>query len=221
MVSCQQAPDKEYDTRAINALDEMSETIGELKSCSYTLSTAKTNNGEKESKNIHDVYYKGSNKMYINSVGAKAGERSYWYNGSELAFFSYNKNMYDTISAPESIIATIDLLHDKYGIDFPASDFFYPTLTDDIIQNYTKVLYDDKTVNDVEYKFIQASNKDETVKIWIDKTSKLPYKLEISSSKKYYSGTFSNWRTNQKLPDILFEFDPPENSTRKKIAQKN
>jgi len=217
--------DKEYDTRAISSLDSLSSVIGELSSCSFSLDTEFTNRNESNpSKNQHDVYMRGSNKMYIHSNGNR-GEKGYWYDGEKLAFLNFNKSTFDTISAPNNIISTIDMVHRNYGIDFPAADFFYPTLTDDIMENYNKVFYiGDVIINNVECVAISASNKKENLFIWIEKKSYLPYKIvieQIGESAKIYEATFSNWRVNPNLPDLLFKFTPRSTSTRVKLISKN
>ena len=113
---------KQYDTRAIEYLDNLSETIGSLNSCSYTLNTINAKSKDSVFTNEHDVYMRGADKMHITSNGRK-GPKAYWYNGKQFSYFSYNKNVYDTVSAPKNTIAAIDFLHEKFGIDFPAADF--------------------------------------------------------------------------------------------------
>ena len=226
-VSCISTADKDtgkYDERAIECLDNLSETIGDLNSCSYTLNTIVSESDNSEFSNEHDVYMRGPDKMYVHSNGTK-GLRGFWYNGSSFAYFSYDKNVYDTVAAPENIIAAIDFLHGKYEIDFPAADFFYPSLTDDIIENYNQVYYLGKVkIDDIDCIALEASNKDKVLQIWIKKISKLPHKIIIASQIEdgnYYEAVFSNWKVNPELPDLLFEFEPPVNSTRVKLQAKN
>ncbi len=222
-VSCTSNSGK-YDDRAIESLDNLSETIGNLNSCSYTLATIVSKENTSEFSNEHDVYMRGPDKMYIHTNGTK-GEKGFWYDGSNFAYFSYNKNTYDTISAPGNIIAAIDQLHHKFGIDFPAADFFYPSFTDDIINNFSEVLYmGDNNIDGVDCIHIEAVNKAEILQIWIEKETNLPHKMiigQINNSGSNYEAVFSNWRVNPNLPDILFEFEPPTNSTRKKLQPKN
>jgi hypothetical protein len=225
LVSCQTATnDKEYDTRAITTLDSLSSVIGELNSCSFSLDTElKNSDNSKTSVNQHDVYMRGPNKMYIHSNGNK-GEKGYWYNGKQLAFLNYTKSTFDTISAPDNIISTIDFIHNKYGVDFPAGDFFYPTLTDDVIENYNKVFYiGNKTIDNIECVAISAYNGKESLYIWVDKRTYLPYKMvieKIGEPTNIYEATFSNWKINPNLHDLLFQFTPKSTSTRVKLISK-
>lgn len=221
LVSCT-SEKGEYDSRAIDALDKMSETIGDLTACSYTLNSFAIKSDSTEIINLHDVYMRGPDKMYINTEGTK-GHKGYWYNGTGLAYYSYNKDIYDTVSAPDNIIKAIDFLNDEYGIDFPAADFFYPGLTDDIMDNFDKVLFVGHVdIDETSCVSMVASNENKTVQVWIAKETNLPYKMVIESNNgAYYESTFSNWRTNQTLPNILFEFTPSERATRVELKSKN
>ncbi len=220
LLSCTSKDQQEYDTRAIESLDVMSQTIGELSACSYTLNEFSVKEDGSEFSAEHDVYMRGPNKMYIHSVGTK-GDRSCWYDGENLSFYSFDKNIYATVEAPDDILQTIDHVNDKYGIDFPAADFFYPDLTDDILDEFDRVLFvGDDLVDGIESTSIFASNDTNAVQIWIDKASNLPLKLVIESkvnAAEYYEVTFSNFRSNPDLPDLLFEFQPPNNSERTEL----
>lgn len=222
LVSCT-SDDGIYDERAVEHLDNLSETIGNLNSCSYTLVTKVSEGSESELSNEHDVYMRGPDKMHIHTNGTK-GRKGFWYDGSSFAYFSYNKNTYDVVGAPGNIITAIDELHHKYGIDFPAADFFYPYFTDDILDNFNEVLFlGHENIDNVDCFVIKASNEDNVLKIWIEKDSNLPHKMSIvqtNDSDNSYEAVFSNWRINPKLPDVLFEFKPPANSKREKLQPK-
>ncbi len=217
-----------YDEAAVENLDKLSEVIGQLNSCSYTLNTfVKEYNDDEEIvefSNTHDVYMRGPDKMHIYTIGTK-GEKSYWYDGSTLAFYSYDKNIYDIVSAPETIIPAIDFLHNKYGIDFPASNFFYPDFTDDILKFFNNVFYlGEVMVDDIDCIAIEASNNDNILTIWIERESAMPYKMILERNKEnagFYEATFTNWRINPTLPDLLFEFEPPAGATKVKIKPIN
>jgi len=215
LLSCTSKDKEEYDTRAIASLDEMSQIIGDLSATSYTLNEFSINADGSDNITQHDVYMRGPNKMHIHSVGSK-GDRSYWYNGESLSFYSFDKNLYATVEAPDDILQTIDFINDKYGIDFPATDFFYPDFTDDILNELDYVLFvGDELVDGIESTSVFASNDTNAVQIWLNKTSHLPLKLVIESkvnAPEYYEITFTNFRSNPDLPDLMFEFKPPVGS---------
>ena len=214
----------EYDTRAVESLDKLTETIGEFESLSYTVESYIVSEKGDEVSKVSDVYLKGSNKMFIENTGTK-GNKSFWYNGETFAYFLFNKNEYDILEAPDHTLKLIDSIHSKYDIYFPAADFLYPTLTDDLIDNYDQILYfGEEKVGDIDCIALEATNEGTIVQIWIVKETNLPHKMVIESKtneNKYYEATYSNWRMNPKLPDIMFEFQPPTGSNQVKFQPKN
>lgn len=215
LASCTSTDENQYDTRAVELLDLMSETIGELESASYTLDAEAIMADGTVRYKQSDVYMRGYDKMYTHSTGTK-GDQGTWYNGSTLAYYSFNKNTYAVIDAPDNIIKTIDFVHDKYGYNFPAADFFYPSFTDDILEEFDHVLFlGDVMLDGRESSSIVANNKQMTLQIWFDKTSHLPLKFlldPVSTDTEFYQASFSNFRANPELPDLMFEFKPPINS---------
>ncbi len=214
-----------YDERAVEVLDSLSNSVGELTSVSYTLNTIVQEKNSKgdivEIINEHDVYMRGPNKMMVHTKGTR-GEKNFWYNGISFAYYSYLTNEYDTMAAPATILKTIDLLHKKYNIDFPAADFFYSTLTDDVLKNFDKLLY--WGTNKIEGKkmdVISAYNKNITIQLWVDSANKLPIKFVIlgegKGNRERYEATFSNWRLNPQLPDIMFEYKPTSDAKKIKL----
>ncbi|MEI6865216.1 DUF2092 domain-containing protein [Flavicella sp.] len=214
---------KEYDTRAIASLDAMSEAIGNLTSCSYTVNIVNNRSESVEVIKEDDVYMRGPNKMYIHS-NRSDGMIGYWFNGETLSYFSYTKNEHSTIKIPGTIIDAIDFSHEKFGIDFPASDFFYPKLTEDLISQYNSIFY----VGEVEFDGLKcisivANNNEETLQIWIHKESNLPRGMLIESKinkAQSYEAIFSNLKVDPSLPDALFEFSAPSDSKQIQLQPK-
>jgi hypothetical protein len=215
LVSCTAKDKQEYDTRAIESLDAMAEVIGELQAVSYTLEDVNVTEDGSEFYNVHDVYMRGPNKMYIHSNGTK-GKRSYWYDGATLARYSHDKDTYAEIEAPDDIMETIKYVHDKYGVRFPAADFFFPNFTDDLLAEFDHVLFlGEDEIDGIKSIAILASNDKKVAQIWIDRSSNLPLRLSIESTAdtaEFYEATFSNFRSNPVLPDLMFESEPPVDS---------
>ncbi len=224
------AQESRIDTAAIMILDRMGEVIGDLGSCGFSLSTSQDVLEEYEIGFIkyfdeHEVYMVGPDKMLINSRGDN-GHQGTWYNGKQLAFYSYDENNYVLIDAPSGIIATIDSMHKTYGIDFPAADFFYPSFTDDLIEQSDYIIFHGVTKVDGKESFhIVAKNSEMSVQIWIsDDAFLLPVKMIIAyhqeGSMKQYEASFSNWKMNPQLPPVMFEFSPPRHAKKIKILAK-
>ncbi len=223
-ISCDSSGEGEYDIRAVESLDKLTETIGNMESLSYTVESYIVNEKGDETSKLSDVYLKGANKMFIENESNK-GNKNFWYNGEKFAYFLFGKNEYDILDAPDNILKLIDSINSKYGIYFPAADFLYPTLTDDMLDNYNQILYfGDENVDDVDCISLEASNEENIVQVWIEKETNLPHKMVIiskSNENKYYEAVYSNWRINPKLPDVMFEFQPPNGSKQVKFQPKN
>jgi hypothetical protein len=217
LTSCQDKPQGFYDDEAIATLDKITEIIGGLNSVSLYIEAENTNNGD-TTLTQSDVYLKGNNKMHLIAREGK-NQKGYWYNGEKLSVFRYNSEEYDEVPAPATSIETIDSAHRTYGVRFPAADFFYPTLTDDLINDFDSIVMLESVVYDeLTYSQLRATNADTEVIITIDQSTSLPAMLEIYSRKvdhdESYIGKFSNWRLNPKITDDIFTFIAPKDATK-------
>ncbi len=220
----------EADQVAVLILDHMSEVIGELNSVSFDLTTTfdeyQYEYGLVREFGEHEVYMVGPNKMLVHTRNHK-GHRGYWYNGETVTYYDYDENNYSVLIAPDNIVKTIDSLHYAYDLDFPAADFFYPTFTDDLLNNFDEVLYlGKKKVDGKECFHIMADREDMNVQIWIDNDAmNLPSRFIIKYKKEegtpIYDATFSNWQVNPNVPLAIFEFVPPDHAHQIFYAPKN
>ena len=223
------AQESRYNSAAILLLDRMSDVIGDLQSCSFTLNTAHdvedVELGLIKNLDLHNVYLVGPDKMLIDSRGEK-GHRGFWYNGKQLAYYSYSENNYAVIDAPSTILATIDTVNKTYGIEFPAADFFYPSFTDDLIENNDEIIFVGKsTIDEKDCFHIIAKNKDMSIQIWIsDDALFLPMKMVLVYydiiPNAQYEATFSDWKMNPELPDAMFEFTIPPDANKLRLIAK-
>lgn len=227
LVGCSKAKEGAYDSKAIESIDKLSHTIGNLKSCSYSLSTditQATASGKPAEHRESDVYMKGPNKMHV-FTKEPGNRKGYYYNGSEIALFRFDKNTYESVKAPDNTIETIAQVSEKYGVDFPAADFFYPTLTDDMIEHFDTIV-DAGTakIDGVLCKEINGINAKMNVFVSIEEATNLPKRLEIyylgEEKGKSYVITFSNFKSNPDLTDAIFNFLPPKNATKTALLTK-
>jgi hypothetical protein len=224
-----QAQEYRKDTSAVIVLDRMSNLIGDMESCSFHLIVSQdvidVDLGLVKYFSDHSVHLEGPDKMLVLSKSHK-GHRGFWYNGNQLAYYSYTENNYGIIDAPDNIIATIDTVSKTYGIDFPAADFFYPTFTDDVIENFDDIIYAGKV--EVEGQLchhIIAKNPSMGAQVWLsDNGWVLPVKFVITyydlSPNQQYEATFSGWQINPDLPGAMFEFVPPLDANRLTLMAK-
>jgi len=205
------------DSVAVMILNHMADVIGDLNSCSFkvtaSIDVADHDLGIIKQSESDKVILVGPNKMLVDANGDK-GHRGYWYNGSQLFYYSFAENNFARIDAPADILSTVAAVNSNYGIDFPAADFFYPTFTDDIIRQFDTVAYlGTKVVEGQECFHILVANKEQTVQFWISNDAYfLPKKFVITYKNlgnTQYEATFNDWSLNAEIPNSVFEFVPP------------
>jgi hypothetical protein len=224
------AQEKEIDSKAVLVLDKMSDIIGDLESCSFKLSSIyDVYSPERDLFKKHtksEVYMVGPDKMLINSTGDK-GHRQFFYNGTELWYYSHDENNYGMIETPSNILGTIDSVFNAYQIEFPAADFFYPAFTDDLIETSQRIsCLENSDVNGQQCYHILAVGKELSIQIWISNDGLyLPVKYLIIYNQyegnPQFEAVFSNWQINPNLPDAMFNFSPPAGAFPVRFIAKN
>jgi hypothetical protein len=219
-----------FDTLALLIIDRMSAVIGDMRACRFRLTTA-TDVPDVDNVMIkqfadYEIFLSGADKMLINANG-KRGHRQYKYNGKQLALYSFEENNYGVLQTPSTTIETIENLNADYGIDFPAADFLYPALTDDLLQNSDLIRYlGIETIDDKQFYHVLASNNETDMQFWISNDeSNLPSRFVITDKLKegnpQYYACFSAWEINPELPSALFDFLPPPGASHVKIISRN
>lgn len=220
---------KEHDSTAIFILDKMSDVIGNLESVTFNLNNSidkfDVNNNLEKQFSTSTISFSGPDKMLVRTEG-NDGKLGFWYDGSYLTFYSYDENNYVTLEAPESTIEMIDQMHEEYDFQFPAADFFYPSFTDDMMEQFDSIQYlGRKTIDNEECYHIMATNKDINVQIWVsNKTYLLPKRFVIiykNKSNLQYESTFNEWSLNPNLPNSIFDFLPPPKARLISILKKS
>ena len=220
---------KDIDSTAVFILDKMSDIIGDLESVTFEISNSIDKFDEYQ--NIEKQYststisFSGPDKLHIRTEGTE-GKKGYWYDGSYLSHYNFKENNYVTLEAPETTLEMIDEMHLNYDFDFPAADFFYPSFTDDIMEQFDSIKFlGSKTIDGEECYHIMATNKDLNVQLWIsNKTYLLPKHFVIiykNKSNLQYQSTYSNWSLNPNIPNAVFGFLPPPKAKLISILKKS
>ena len=221
--------ERKVDSIAVRLLDKMSRVIGELESVSFTLETQHDELSDDfdliRNFGKSTVHFSGPDKMSVHSTGEK-GNRAMWYNGTLLNYYSFDENNYVTLDAPSDTMTMIDSMNTTFGIDFPGADLFYPTLTDDILENFDKVVYIGRaSIEGKDCFHILATSETMNLQLWISNNAFfLPKKYLFTfknNDRKQYEGTFSDWHINVDLPDSMFDFVPPKGARLISILAKN
>jgi hypothetical protein len=220
---------KIIDSTAVFILDQMGDNIGDLQSVSFDLSNSIDEFDDQGNIvtqfSTSTITFSGPDKLLIRTDGTK-GKVGYWYDGTYVTYYSYDENNYVTLEAPETTIEMIDTMHENYSFQFPAADFFYPSLTDDMIEQFDSISYlGKKVVRGVECYHIMASNEKLNIQMWISNESFLLPKHFIviykEKSNIQYESTFSNWSINPVIPESAFSFLAPPTARLISILKKS
>jgi hypothetical protein len=224
------AQPKKYETIAIQIIDRMAGVIRNLEACSFTLNTAIdiTDSAHRLIKCFTDyeVFLGRPGEMIINASGYK-GHRLLMYNGHQMAFYSFDEHNYGILQTPNTLIETIDSLHNYYDIEFPAADFFYPQFTKDLLDNSDSLQFVGIAgIEGKEYFHLIAFSKEMIIQFWINNdVYTLPAKFAITYIKKegspQYLATFSGWQINPDLPPAMFDFLPPPGASKVRMLSKS
>jgi len=219
---------RNIDTIAVAILDRMTAMIGDLSSCHVTVKSnydirsqhlGLVKHGDEE-----QLYMQGPDKLLIRSQGDR-GERSIYYNGETLTYYSMENNQFASLPFSAPIVEMIDTVNKMYGIDFPAADFFYPSFVDDILSESKNLIYLGMTKVDGKDCFhIAGTTADKTFQFWIsDDALTLPLKMVIVYTNRdmnpQYEAVLSDWQINPVLPPALFEFMTPPKAKKIKMAR--
>ena len=219
------------DPIAVTILNRMADNIGALHSCSFRLQASHDEYDPNlgalvRDHDSHEVFIVGPDKLLVNTRGDK-GQRGFWYDGKEAVYYSYTENNYGRVKAPATILAMIDRIHDDYGVDFPAADFFYPTFVDDLIAQSKRIAYR-KTVrvDDRDCFHVVAQGPEQDLEIWIaNDAANLPVRYLFRNHGKdgvtQYEGTFIEWTMNPELPATMFRFTPPPGARELRMQARN
>lgn len=219
---------REIDSSAVYILDRMADIIGELEAVSFTMKSATDRLDDRKKIETHystsQVSMVGPDKMVFHRTGDKA-DHGFWFNGTYATLYSFDQNRYVTLEVPGNIIGMIDELNTRFDFQFPAADFFYPSFTDDILEEFDTLEYLGKSkVEGEDCFYIRATNEEMHLQLWIAGNNRnLPKRfIIIQKGKKNlrYESTFSNWDLNPMLPNTIFEFLPPPGSKLIDILEK-
>jgi hypothetical protein len=206
----------------------MSDNIGDLQSVSFDLSNSNDefdDNGEIVTQfSTSTITFSGPDKLLVRTDGTN-GKVGFWYDGTYITYYNFDENNYVTLEVPDTTIEMIETMHENFDFVFPAADFFYPSLTDDMIEQFDSITFlGKKEVHGEECYHILAFNDKLNVQMWIsNKSFLLPKHFIVTYKEKsniQYESTFSNWSINPTVPDSAFSFLAPPKARLINIMEK-
>lgn len=224
-----QAQTKSIDSTAVYILDKMADIIGSLESVKFDINTATDKLDDDGNLSTYyamsHIAMTGPDKFTSTTTG-DSGNFGYWYDGEYVSYYSLSENNYVTLEAPDTILTMIDSMHTAFDFKFPAADFFYPSFTDDLIEDFNTISYEGQRSIDGEKCFyITATNDEKHIQLWItSNTTMLPKRLIIVYKKEgnlQFETNFNNWELNPNIPETIYNFTPPPHASLISIMAKS
>lgn len=153
-----------------------------------------------------------------------AVHRSFYYDGHILSVIDREQNVWASGTVPQTIDETLDWVFNETGTVIPLADFLYADVYSRLMEHVQRGVY--LGIHDVggvpchHLSFEQATID---WQIWIDAGAEpVPRKLVIAYKTEdevpQYAVTIRKWNLKAKVPDPLFQFEPPEGAQRVEIA---
>jgi hypothetical protein len=213
------------DADALAALNKMGEALRALPA--FTITADVTTEQVLESG--QKLQYGGDVKIQALRPGAfkistksDRQEREIYYDGKSLTLFAPKLGYYASVPAASTILATLDLIDDKYGVDVPLADLFSlgldPALTAKIQSGFN---VGPATVNGKACEHYAFRQKEADWQVWIRSDGPaLPCKMVITTTQDpaqpQYTAVMS-WEASAPA-QAAYTFNPPANSHRITLA---
>jgi hypothetical protein len=147
------------------------------------------------------------------------------YDGKGITLFNRAQNFYGTAHASGSLDEAMDVASERFGIAMPLEDFIRSNPHKDLLQKATSGTdIGPVTVMGVPCEHLAFTQDNIDWQIWIEDGARpVPRKVVITYKDEpdspQYTAIFSNWDFTTKLPDFVFEFEPPAGATKIKVKE--
>lgn len=219
-----------HDSTALMILDKMGEYIGELNSVKFKTKTSQdvaySDDFFIKEYKTSEIIFQGPNR-FASKIRQHDTDHFYYYNGSQMVYYSMQGNFHTVADAPETSLETLDWLKDEFGIEVVATYFLYPNFTGDLTETMEYIEFLGEAELDGETFFhIGGANAEMTFQIWISQDLAMkPKKMVMTYFGEPYSRQleidFDSWEVNEVYPNSIFEFMPPPNSKQITWTSKN
>jgi hypothetical protein len=144
------------------------------------------------------------------------GRKDIWYNGEHITLFLGDKNLYAQAEAPGVIDEALDFAIEKYGLTMPLADLLVSEPYESAAKNIRSAAYlgmDSVRQRPCHHLAFRQDSIDWQIWVEVGETL-LPRKLLITyktlEGQPQFTAVFTEWSLPPRLPDLLFEFTPPE-----------
>ena len=151
--------------------------------------------------------------------------RGLFYDGKTITLLNRAEKFYGSIPAPATLDEAMDVASDHFGITLPLEDIIVSDPYKSGMSKVSSGLYlGQVSVLGVPCDHLAFSMGKVDWQIWIEQGARpVPRKIVITYKDEEGSPQFiailSNWDFQTKLPDVLFNFEPPAGTTKIKVAE--
>jgi hypothetical protein len=151
----------------------------------------------------------------------EVADQVFVYDGKTLSLYSPEQKFYATKEAPPTLEGMLDFARDRLDIVAPAADFLYAKAFDLLMEDMTAGFvvsrnswFDGRSCTHAAFRKPGVD-----VQLWVDNGEKplvRKYVLtttDMAASPQYIL-VLSDWETNPKLDENVFQFVPPKDATR-------
>jgi len=171
-----------------------------------------------------DLQVRRPNRFHA-EVRSTRRNRGLYYDGMSITLLNRIQNFYGSIPAPATLDEALDLANERFGIAMPLEDL----IVSDPYQNAIRKVISGidigpVTVLGVPCEHLAFSLGKVDWQIWIEQGAMpVPRKLVITykdeEGSPEYTAILSNWDFQTKLPDFMFNFEPPAGAAKIDVAE--
>ncbi len=172
-----------------------------------------------------DLTFRDPDGLYIVSRRDDRDESRFFYNGKLLTVWVEAKKVYAGIVAPATIGSTLELVKDKYDVNFPLGDVLLMAARGELLRDVKAgIVIGTGRIAGVDCDHLGFHQDGMDWQIWIEKGERpLPRKMLVTSlaqvSQPQHSEVLT-WDLSPKIDPAMFTFVPPEGANRIAIAEK-
>jgi len=161
-----------------------------------------------------DLEMRRPNRLHF-EVRSTRHNRGIWYDGKSLSILNRNRNLYGTAPAPGTLDEMLDVAAVRFGMTIPLEDLMQSNPYTNAVRKVSAGTYlGPTTVLGVSCEHLAFTQTNIDWQVWIEDGPKpVPRKIVITykdeAGSPEYMALLSKWDFVTKLPDFVFNFEPP------------
>lgn len=171
-----------------------------------------------------DLEVRRPNRLHA-EIRSTRRNRGIWYDGKTISMLDRNRSSYGVISAPNNLDEMLETATTRFGIGIPLDDLIQSNPYASVVRNVTSGTdIGPATVLGVPCEHLAFSQTNIDWQIWIEEGPRpVPRKIVIiykdEEGSPQYTAIFSDWDFQTKLPEFVFNFEPPPGATKVNVME--